>query len=211
MNRVRGPQVVGFNFIIQSFQLSTNLYRPSDDIRVSITTLPEEHKQAVVVPARQMSCANVDFLINITLPDKTIGNDFVSNCTDRIIVVFRRKSFFKGDPIIGSLVIDADSLPEQTVNSMPLRKRYQIYEAISGKDSNSPTNFNERRIVGEMDVSIKYLDPARENDPDEGNYLIDYLPQCGAVDDIIKKENYRDMNNRCYYLNRPYHYESLNS
>lgn len=186
-----GPKVIGLHLIIKQFQLSKEIFKRGDDIRVSITTIPEQKKEATVIPSRQMGYANIDFCVNITIPDPELAKDFVCDCTEKIIVVFRRKSFFLGDPIIASTIISAKDFPKQIVNGEKVAKQISIYEPIGGPEGTHSRHHHGRRSVGQMIVEIKYIDPVPEQAEDDGDFLIDYLPNptIGTYKEIHQTNN----------------------
>ena len=118
---------VAYELSIQmsSIQLSREVAKKNETIRVSITTLPERQKQAFHVKAKEFNCFNHTFKVNIT------------KNTEKIIVVFRKKDFFGLEQIIASTIIRSNQFPifgNETGNEqMPIISEVNnvnIYEPI---------------------------------------------------------------------------------
>ena len=123
----------GLNIHLKSFKLNENLVNSNDQIRVSITTFPEENKEAFVINAKQMNSVNYDFKVNIT--DKTHD----------IYVVFR-KIGVPHLPIIASAIINSKSFPANNSSKVEA-KTLKIYEP--------PQKVNkELRVFGEMQIEL---------------------------------------------------------
>lgn len=161
----------GLNLRLLSFELPHNLVKYSDTVRVSITTIPEENKQAFTISARKMKDSNLIFGVNVSIPQENLPKDFVSTSTEEIIFVFRKKTFFGGDPIIASTVINAKELPKN-LSEPAIIKTFNIYEPrLKDQDEkhndysksclvyNKPRNNSNRRIVGRMQVQMSLTDP----------------------------------------------------
>lgn len=145
----------GLNIHLDSFELNPNIIKANDKIRVSITSLPEESKEAFIIEAKNMNYVHHFFTVNIT-PE-----------TRKIIFVFRKKSFLQGDPIIASTSIHADQFPTpnnmnniNNINNMnnTEMKKVNIFEPIQ---NNNNININKlgtmkenRRIYGEMRIQL---------------------------------------------------------
>ena len=74
------------NIHLLSFKLPKDVVKDKEEIRVSITTIPEENKEHFSIEGKKMYNANHVFSLNIT------------NNTRKIIMVFRKKTIFD-DPI----------------------------------------------------------------------------------------------------------------
>lgn len=161
----------GLNLHLLSFRLHPSLYKESDDIRISITTMPEENKQAFIFSARKNKDFDMKFGVNVTIPQEKIPEGFISTSTEKIIVVFRRKSYFQGDPIIASTVISAKDFPKN-LSEPEVSMRYNLYEMPKdhvNNDHNKKNNNNkrsskknERDIIGQIDVKMSLTDPFRD-------------------------------------------------
>lgn len=148
----------GLNLRILSFQLSSNLFKQSDEIRVSVTTIPEENKQNFSIPAHKMKEAKLTFGVNVNICQQDIPNDFVLANTEKIVVVFRKKNFFS-NPIIASTVITAKSFPKN-LSEPATAKIFDIFEPINNKNNNNKC----RKIVGKMIVEMSLTDPFQLNE-----------------------------------------------
>lgn len=129
---------------LNTIKFNRNLIGPNDKIRVSVTTIPEDHKAAVVIDAKQMDDIHSSFAVDIT--DKT----------KKIIFVIRKKSFFQNDPIIASTIIHSSDLPVPNDSRNTGIKSICLFEPLQNKDSSSLANMHyskdHRRIFGHMDI-----------------------------------------------------------
>lgn len=128
-----------------SFRLNSQIIGPRDKIRVSITTLPEENKDWFVINASEIHKTEHFFGTNIT--DKT----------EKIVFVFRKKSLLQSDPIIASTIVYAKDFPKSKNDEQNTEvKRINIFEPIS----KIPGNLNEnRQIYGQMQIQMSLHDP----------------------------------------------------
>ena len=100
------------NIHLHSFQLGKDIIQPNDKVRVSITTIPEKNKQAFIIEAKKIDNVHHVFSVNIT------------DQTKKVFFVFRKKSYFQGDPIIASVMIDFKDLPNLLDNSQGTKARF---------------------------------------------------------------------------------------
>lgn len=137
-----------------NFSLPQSIIKATNNVRVSITTIPEELKQAYILKAEDMKSTNHYFHINIT------------PSTRKIVFVFRKKGFFD-DPIIGSTILYSKDFPKYNdiaeIGGTQEIHTISIYEplCISQKDNHSdivPT-LMERRIIGQMQFELSLTDP----------------------------------------------------
>ncbi|KAK8865520.1 hypothetical protein M9Y10_011076 [Tritrichomonas musculus] len=124
----------GLNIHMKSFKLSTGIVNENDKVRVSITTFPEQFKEAFIIEAKQMNCAHHFFTVNIT--DKT----------QKIVFVFRKKEA-KQDPIVASTTININQLPAKNKATNLEMKTIKIYEPVQNGNKN-------RKVYGEMQVQF---------------------------------------------------------
>lgn len=75
------------------------------------------------------------FSVNVTIPQLEIPEGFVSTATEKIIIVFRKKSYFHGDPIIAASVIFAKDLPKNLSEPAQI-KLFNIYEPNQNNENN---------------------------------------------------------------------------
>lgn len=176
-SNVRFP--IGLNIHLVSFDLPKRVIRDNEEIRVSITTMPEERKQHFHMHAKKMHKSNHVFSINIT------------NQTKKVIMVFRRKSFLYNDPIIASTIIHASDFPKLppgmtsftcgVINTdvktlqifYPLQK--QMQEMREERAHNGQVNPNEidqanhkinRKVLGQMQIQMSFTTPYPDLDND---------------------------------------------
>lgn len=153
---------IGFNIHLISFQLPKNVIKENEDIRVSITTLPEESKQHFHLHGKKMLCTNHVFSLNVT------------NKTKKVIMVFRKKIFLHEDPIIASTIIYQEDFPKlpddvdpsnietmstdvKTLNIYyPLQKQIQEEKAAGKYDK---TKKIDRKILGQMQIQLSFTSP----------------------------------------------------
>lgn len=136
-------KMYSLNINLQSFSIQPDLLGPSDDIRVSITVVPDDNKQAFVINVKKISNANHVFTVNIT------------EATKKIIFVFRRKWFSHDDPIIASAIIHSDEFPKQGDAKNTEIKRFKLLEPLSrAKKYGYPNNFSKRMVFGEMRIQM---------------------------------------------------------
>lgn len=155
----------GLNLHLLSFELPHNLFKDSDDIRVSIISFPDESKQAFTISARKIKDFQMKFGVNVTIPQLEIPEGFVSTATEKIIIIFRKKSYFHGDPIIAASVIFAKDLPKNLSEPAQI-KLFNIYEPNHNNENNKKNNRfqdsykkNDRKIIGKMQVQMSLTDP----------------------------------------------------
>lgn len=162
----------GLNLRVLSFELSPSLYKYNDDLRVSITTIPEENKQHFTISARKMKDCHLTFGVNVEIPQENLPEGFISTATEKIILVIRRKSFFDSDPIIASTIIPMKDFPKN-LSQPPEIKTINLYEKVKKEESsrNSKNNYGiieihddsknleNRRIVGRMQIQMSLTDP----------------------------------------------------
>ena len=123
----------GLNIHLKSFKLKSNLINENDKIRVSITTFPEQNKEAFVTEAKQINHVHHFFTVNI------------SKETQKIVFVFRKVGFLE-DPIIASTIIYDKDFPTRDTNITDM-KNMNIYEPVKNGHKN-------RKVYGEMEVQF---------------------------------------------------------
>lgn len=132
----------GLSIHLQSFYLNRNLVQSNDKISVSITTVPEENKEAFIVDADKTKNIHHFFTVNI------------SNQTKRIIFVFRKKSLFGSNHIVASTVLPINDLPQSENDKKNTEmKNIKIYEPFQHMNNNVYAIQN-RKIFGEMEIQF---------------------------------------------------------
>ncbi|KAK8898372.1 hypothetical protein M9Y10_000657 [Tritrichomonas musculus] len=152
----------GLNLRVLSFELPRSLIKDNDQVRVSVTTIPEENKQAFTISARQMKDSRITFCVNVNIQRDDIPNDLVFTTTEKIIVVFRKKSLFAHDPIIASTSIHVKDLPKNLSQPAEI-KMVNIYEPKKQleKKNNYQKEITEkdRKVIGRMQVEMSLTEP----------------------------------------------------
>lgn len=138
-------EMLSLNIQLQSVNLSKDIIGELDAVRISITTLPDNQKQAQRVEVSELRTKQPTF--KILMNDKT----------ERIIVVFRKKSIFGNDPIIASTVIKVSDIHifNELINSE--HQKIMIYEPVqnnNNKNNNKTINNKNRKILGTMEVEF---------------------------------------------------------
>ena len=157
-NTMSNSQTFGMKLSILSFDLPINLVKESDDIRVSITTMPEQHKQAFIIPAKKMKNPYLNYKFNIKLPSEYLPKDFITTGTEKILVIFRKKSYFNSDPIIAFASIPVKEFPKDLSNPIQM-KTINLYKnstcnCNNSKNNNKTEEKNEPKIVGKMNIQM---------------------------------------------------------
>ncbi|KAK8839547.1 hypothetical protein M9Y10_031906 [Tritrichomonas musculus] len=134
----------GLYIHVQSIHLNQDVIGSNDKIRVSITTVPEENKQAFVIEAKKMDNIHHFFTVNIT------------DQTKKIIIVFRKKSFILNDPIIASTILHSDQFPNfQDKSKNTEIKLIDIYDPLQhSHQEKSIYSNNQRRNLGRMEIQL---------------------------------------------------------
>lgn len=134
----------GLYIHVQSIHLNQDVIGSNDKIRVSITTVPEENKQAFVIEAKKMDNMHHFFTVNIT------------DQTKKIIIVFRKKSFILNDPIIASTILHSDQFPNfQDKSKNTEIKLIDIYDPLQhSHQEKSIYSNNQRRNLGRMEIQL---------------------------------------------------------
>lgn len=130
----------GLNIHIQSICFNKNLFEDNDKVRVSITTFPENYKEAVIVDANKMKYLHNFFEVNIT------------DRTDKIVFVFRKKNIFQNDPIIASTTIKTSDLPSPKHSKNTEMKTINILEPVKNGHQN-------RKVYGQMEIQFSLTNP----------------------------------------------------
>ena len=124
----------GLNIHLKSFKLNPNIASGNDKVRVSITTFPEHNKEAFVTEAKQMFCVHHFFTVN------------VSEKTEKIVFVFRKKGIFE-DSIIASTTIFSKDISLTKRNNQTEMMEFKIYEPVQN-------GHKDRSVYGEMQVQF---------------------------------------------------------
>ena len=132
-------KMLSLNIQMQSFELKEGVVQDNDTIRVSVTTLPGEQKQAYSFEAKNMQTTRPFFSVKI------------NEKTEKILIVMRKKSFSQKDPIIASTVISNKQIPMKFNDIANTEmKTINLLEPVqhSGKKN---TN---RKVIGKFDIQF---------------------------------------------------------
>ena len=138
--------MLNLNMQLQSINLSKDIIGNNDAIRVSITTLPDGQKQAQTFEVNEMRTAQPTFKIQM------------NNQTEKVIIVFRKKSIFGTDHIIASTTLKSQDIHifKELINNEHMK--ISIFEPLQNHDNkiNNAKNIQKknRRIVGTMEVEF---------------------------------------------------------
>lgn len=135
--------MLNLNFQMQSFELAKGIVQDNDTIRVSITTLPGEQKQAFSFEAKNMKTTRPFFSVKIN--DKT----------EKILIVMRKKSFSQKDPIIASTVIKSGQFPVKfnDITNTEM-KTINLLESLQHSNKKNTKSCGNRKIVGKFDIQF---------------------------------------------------------
>lgn len=126
------------NIKIQSLELDKNIFNDNDTLRISVTTLPGEQKQAFSFDAKKIQ--TVSPLFSVRIDEKT----------EKVLIVIRKKSFSDNDPIIASTVIKNDQFLKNINDQSNIElKTIDFYEPVQKVVSKKITKSKiKRKIVG---------------------------------------------------------------
>lgn len=119
---------------MHSFELSKNIIRPKEKIRLSITTLPDGQKQAISFNAKKINEIQPSFNIKL------------SEHTEKIIIVLRKKSIFGSEPIIASTYMKTKDFTIFN-GEMKDKKKIRLFESVHQDKI-------KRSIVGHMKIEF---------------------------------------------------------
>ena len=88
MNKKKNRFIFSLTINVQSIELLSAFVSSNDKIRVSITTLPDEQKQAQVYEYKKLKTVQPTFKVEF------------KETTKKILIVLRKKSYLESDPII---------------------------------------------------------------------------------------------------------------
>lgn len=127
----------GLSIFVHSFNLNPSIYNPNDNIRVSITTVPESNKNNFMIKASKMLDAQYFLTVNI------------SSLTKKIIFVFRKIKENNDDPIIASTIVHSNEFPKLNSAVNTEMKTVKLFEPLCDLQPNE-----KRRIFGQMQIQM---------------------------------------------------------
>ena len=174
---------IGLNLSLLQIVVPYKVVRDADDIRISITALPEDIKEHFCIKGKKVHQCSHIFSLNIT------------NQTDKIIIVFRKKTFLKDNPIIASTVIQMNEFPEFPKEAIKDSSKIQsniktinVYYPLQKqiKEENQKNEQITRKILGEMKVQLEFSQHVAPSKKSKG--FITILPDDEPVTEAAKKE-----------------------
>ena len=166
--------MLNLNIRMQSIELESSLISSNDKIRVSLTALPENIKEAQIFEAKKINHVQPSFKIQ-----------FKDN-TKEILIVFRKKNYLEGDPIIASTVIYTSNISNifKERNNQDEKKvtLYQINHA------NGTAN-----VVGHMYINFTVNEEIMRSKKNNNNNKINKenkkYNEFSKINSAFKKEN----------------------
>lgn len=147
--------MLSLNIKLHSFIISKEIAHPTDTIRVSITTIPDQQKQAKTFEIKKIDKGEISFKINFV------------GITEKIIFVFRKKTILGNDPIIASTVLQKEDINIYNEFINFESKKVDIYEPIQAKNKKKDKENENKKVVGKMEIDFSL----REEFSKE-NYLV---------------------------------------
>ena len=154
----------GLNIHLLAFSLPKELINDKDEVRISITTIPDENKQNFSIEGKKMYNSNHVFWLNIT------------NKTKKIIMVFRKKIFLSENPIIASTIIhfnDFKEFPNKQITSGMIStefKNINIYYPLQKQIHEEGKKNFQRKILGKMQIQLTFTVPYSQLKPKDIKY-----------------------------------------
>ena len=143
----------GLNIHLIAFFLPKDIIKEKEQIRVSITTMPDETKQHFSIKGKLMDYTNHLFSLNIT------------NQTEKIIIVFRKKTLLKENPIIASTTInlkDFKEMPNEQIKEGIIEtdvKSFNLYYPLQKQIREEHQQNVKRTIIGNMKIKLSFTTP----------------------------------------------------
>ena len=131
------------NIFMQTLELCPGIVKDDDTIRVSVTTLPGEQKQAFTFDAKNMKKAHPFFSVKI------------NEKTEMLLIVIRKKDFTQKNPIIASTVIKRDQIPTKFNDSTNTEvKSIKLLEPLQKLNKENSKSRSQRKSVGQIDIQF---------------------------------------------------------
>ena len=143
----------GLSIHLLAFSLPKEIIKDNEEVRVSITTIPEECKQHFTIEGKKIYNSNHIFSLNIT------------ESTSKIIIVFRKVSTLQDNPIIASTTIhlrDFKELPnEQIITGMISTeiKYINLYYPLQKQMNEEKKKNVQRKVIGQMQIQLTATTP----------------------------------------------------
>ena len=133
--------MTNLNIKIESLVLSNDIIQPNDIIRICVTTLPDDQTQAYNVGFQKIEEDHHQFSFE------------VSKLTKKLIVIIRKKSHSKKDPIIASTIIHSDKFLKSSDDKSNINtQNILLYEPFPKDLHNQNSILENRKILGNIDL-----------------------------------------------------------
>lgn len=142
----------GLNIHVVSFSLPKQIIKEKDQIRVSITTIPDGCKQKFLIKSKLMEYANHLFSLNI------------SEKTKKIVMVFRKKTLMDKQMIASTVINlnDFKEMPKEQITNGMINtevRTINLYYPIQKQQKEEHQKKVERVIIGSMKVILSFRQP----------------------------------------------------
>lgn len=168
--------MLGLNIKLHSFEFYNNLVATNENIRVSITTLPDGQKQAFTFNTKKINSSTASFVIKF------------SESTEKIVIVFRKQSIFTNDSIFASTVILSNEIMKFNRYDDISVQKVNIYEPKQKMQNKDDEN---RKILGRMIAQFSLLEKFSRQDYNNcvSQSKNNNKNDSSRIDSILKKEN----------------------
>lgn len=192
---------IGLNIHLLSFAIPREGIKDNDDIRVSITTFPENIKQHFNLHAKKIYNCNHIFTINITKE------------TQKILMTFRKKCYVDGDPIISSSLINTSNLPKIPDNFDQISnivcsevKTFNLYQPVRKQTSdelgNSHSDSKVAKMNGSMQVQFTLTSPFALSEKEKSHKNSKNKDNRKASKDYIEQKHHKNNKISKHYKNK---------
>lgn len=142
--------ITGLTINLLSFTIPPKIICETDQLRVKIKTLPDGNKQKYDIKGKKMSNCNLIYTFNIT------------NQTERLLFIFRKKTILSVSPVIGTANLDVSEIMESSNSSST--KMLDIYYPIERQLQEQQPHGTDRssikeKAIGQAKVSILLSGP----------------------------------------------------
>lgn len=145
---------IGLNIHLLAFALPKSIIEDDEEVRVSITTVPEERKQHFSIRGQKMANSNHIFSLNI------------SSNTNKVIMVFRKVATFSDkSPIIASTTIKFNEIkefPKERINNGMIvtdTKHINLFYPLQKQIHEEGTKKIQRKVLGQMECQFTFTAP----------------------------------------------------
>lgn len=152
MTQNNSKSEIGLNLHLSSFKIPSNIIGNNDNVRISITTLPDNSKQNFTIKGKKMDSVDHIFSFNITKE------------TEKIVFVFRKKKMFSGNPMVASSTIKIRDFINSTEDGNSEIKMVNLYYPLQMQmqeemKKNGCKKQFKRKIIGKMQIQLSFTSP----------------------------------------------------